>query len=34
MKRFVEAQGFDIIDLNILYHDNKSTIKIAKDSEN
>ena len=29
MKRFIESQGFDI-DLNILYQDNMSTIKLAE----
>ena len=32
MKRFIEAQGFDI-DLNILYQDNMSTIKLAENGK-
>ena len=32
MKRFIESQGFDI-DLNILYQDNMSTIKLAENSK-
>ena len=33
MKRFIESQGFDI-DLNILYQDNKSSIKLAENGKN
>ena len=33
MKRFIESQGFEK-DLNILYQDNKSTIKLAENGKN
>ena len=32
MKKFIEAQGFEI-DLNILYQDNMSTIKLAENGK-
>ena len=32
MRKFIEAQGFEI-DLNILYQDNMSTIKLAENGK-